>query len=526
MSSSTPTDAHLDRVPNRFDFLLALLLGLVSFGLYVRTLLPGLVPSDGAEFQTLAYVLDHAHTTGYEVYMLLARLFVFLPVKDVAYRVNLFSAFLGGGTIGFLYLAARTLSGSRWGAGLAAAALAVCSTFWSQAIIAEVYTAGSIFSAAILFLLLLWNETRRGRWLLLAGLLGGMAIGVHGSVLLVAPAVALLLLLNLKDLRNFWKPALVGTLLGILVMLAAFISVDMHESNASVINNYTASISRWDMTPDQIDSFAGRFTFLVFAKQWRSAMFSGEKGLVPQNMALLSKFFANDFALVVRLLILLGALVLVVRRPRLGLFFAAAVVFHLFYTLNYRIGDLYVFFISLYVLLLPLAAEGIALFEAGLKRLPGMAPRLFKPVLGACFILLALLPFSTARLDALRAGEVRFDFMWLPSNAELLRWHQTISFNAKSLPQNAVVLMGWDNLYGYAYAANVELNRPDLLFLEAYPYANKAGMADSLFVYLKAKMAKGCPVYAAERLDELERGGFTLKAKPVGVTEMFLVEQR
>ena len=71
--------------------------GFIAFGmavfsliLYIRTLVPGLLPGDSGEFQTLAYSVDHAHTTGYEVYILLAKLFTLIvPVNDVAYRVNL-----------------------------------------------------------------------------------------------------------------------------------------------------------------------------------------------------------------------------------------------------------------------------------------------------------------------------------------------------------------------------------------------------------------------------------------------------
>jgi hypothetical protein len=526
MAFSNIAGKGMNRAPTRVDLAIALGLGLAAFGLYFRTLLPGLLPNDGAEFQTLAYTLDHAHTTGYEVYMILARLFILLPAGSVAYRVNLFSAFMAAGTVGLLFLAARTLSGSRWGAALAAAALAVSGTFWSQAIIAEVYTAGSVFSAAILFLLLMWEETHRGVYLFSAGILGGMGIGVHGSVILAAPAVAVLLLLHIQDLRRWWKPALAGAGVGILLLVAAFTIVDLRETNASEMNTYISSISRWDMTPAQIDSYADRFAFLIFARQWRIEMFADPGTVVPQNFYTLGHFFNADFALPVRLLILIGWVGLLRRRPKLAVFFLAAVAFHLIYTLNYRIGDIYIFFISLYLLILPMAAEGVALFSRGLRRLPGRAASTLTPLVGALFILLALLPFSTARLDALRAGEIRFDFMGLPANYELTRWHQLIRFNTRSLPKNAVVLMGWENIYAYAYAANVELGRPDLLFIEAYPYAHKDGMADSLFDYLKGKMKNGCPVIAYERYDDLERGGFQLQSTTFGISEMFMVEER
>ena len=139
---------------DRLDSVLAIGLGLVSFSLYVRTLQPGLLPNDSAEFQALAYTLDHAHTTGYHVYLVLAKLFTLLPVGEIAYRVNLFSAFMGGFTVALVYLSGRVLSGSRWGGALGAAALSLSATFWSQATIAEVYTPGSVFTASILLLML------------------------------------------------------------------------------------------------------------------------------------------------------------------------------------------------------------------------------------------------------------------------------------------------------------------------------------------------------------------------------------
>jgi hypothetical protein len=85
------------------DHLLALILGVFFIGLYIRTLAPGLLQGDSGEFQILAYRLGHAHTTGYSVYLIMAKLFTFLPIGNIAYRVNMFSAFMGGITLGNLY---------------------------------------------------------------------------------------------------------------------------------------------------------------------------------------------------------------------------------------------------------------------------------------------------------------------------------------------------------------------------------------------------------------------------------------
>ena len=77
----------------RLDFAISLSLFSAVFTLYIRTLAPSLLYGDSAEFQTTAYTLGIGHPTGYPIYMLIAKLFTFLPVGEIAYRVNLFSAF-------------------------------------------------------------------------------------------------------------------------------------------------------------------------------------------------------------------------------------------------------------------------------------------------------------------------------------------------------------------------------------------------------------------------------------------------
>ncbi|MBK8822702.1 MAG: DUF2723 domain-containing protein [Anaerolineales bacterium] len=71
----------------RFEAGAALLIFSVSLTLYLRTLAPSLLYGDSAEFQTIAFTLGLGHPTGYPVYILLAKLFTFLPFGDIAYRV-------------------------------------------------------------------------------------------------------------------------------------------------------------------------------------------------------------------------------------------------------------------------------------------------------------------------------------------------------------------------------------------------------------------------------------------------------
>lgn len=86
--------------PDGRDYGLAVLIALLVLAIYVRTLAPDVLYSDSAEFQTLAYTLGTSHSTGYSVYLLLARVVGFLPLRSPAWRISLFSALCAAVTVG------------------------------------------------------------------------------------------------------------------------------------------------------------------------------------------------------------------------------------------------------------------------------------------------------------------------------------------------------------------------------------------------------------------------------------------
>ena len=141
--------------------------GLLAFGLFAATLalyLHTLAPSvaalfdDSLEFPLVVHRLAIAHPTGYPLYTLLGRLAVAAlgAWPNPAWAVNLLSALAAALTVALVYLATRELSRRRLPPLLGAVALACSPIFWSQAVVAEVYTLNSAFVAALLWLALLW----------------------------------------------------------------------------------------------------------------------------------------------------------------------------------------------------------------------------------------------------------------------------------------------------------------------------------------------------------------------------------
>ena len=151
---------------NRSNWAVAAVLSVLSLAVYTRTLAPGLLYGDSAELQTLSALPGMTHPTGYPVYILIGWVFGHLPFGDVAYNVNLMSTFFAAVTIGLLYLAGVVLIRRRRLPAVGAVAFAASYTFWSQAIIAELYAIAAAFIVAILLLLLCWHNDRNPRLLL------------------------------------------------------------------------------------------------------------------------------------------------------------------------------------------------------------------------------------------------------------------------------------------------------------------------------------------------------------------------
>ena len=168
----------------------------VAFAVYVRTLAPTVMWYDMGEFATASYVLGVAHNSGYPLYLLLGKLFTFLPVGDIAYRVNLMSAFFGAMTVFLLYMIVYHLTLRRSAAFIAALTIAVTSTLWSNATWAVSYDLNAFLTLLILFLLLKWRASGLISYLNLAALTFGLSLGNHRLILVVLLPLAYLIWLN------------------------------------------------------------------------------------------------------------------------------------------------------------------------------------------------------------------------------------------------------------------------------------------------------------------------------------------
>src|SRR5215203_210144 len=193
----------------------AIFVGILYIGTLAPTVLPYGAPDtlDSPMLQAEVSVLGVGHPTGYPTYMMLTHLFTYLPIGDSAYRVNLASAVYGLAAVLVVYLAGLRLGGRAVAAAAGALAFGLSGAFWSQAVIAEVYTLETLLVALVILFLLLWRDRRDSRYLLLCAILVGISLTHHlTSVLLVPAALAFVFL---TDRRVFSSKGLMLKSLGL-----------------------------------------------------------------------------------------------------------------------------------------------------------------------------------------------------------------------------------------------------------------------------------------------------------------------
>jgi len=186
----------LSAADRRVDMADCLLIFLVVFGNYLCSAPRTVMLDDDGFFIMAAWFNGVAHPPGYPLYTLLAHLATFLPFGSVAWRVHLFSALCGSLACVFLWKFARLLLESRLNAYVAALAFGFSSTFWSQSIVAEVYSLNMLFLFALLFLCIAYGQDprNRDRRPLLIAFLYGLSLTNHWPLMgLCTPALAAIL---------------------------------------------------------------------------------------------------------------------------------------------------------------------------------------------------------------------------------------------------------------------------------------------------------------------------------------------
>ncbi len=325
--------------------------GLFAFALYLATLAPTVLyytdrMKDSAVLPAIAYTLGISHPTGYPTYTLLTYLFTFLPFGDVAYRVNLASAVFGAGAVALLYAVGIRLSGRVVVAAAAGSlAFAVSGLFWSQAVIAEVYTLHALFLALNLLVLLVWREKRQDRYLLLAAFLIGLSMTHHLTSGLLLPAAALFVLLVEPRKVLEWKLVLGGAGLFLLALLP-YAYLPLRARMDPPLN--VEDPSNWE-----------RFEDLLTGGQFKDKMWAFGPAELPGRFLMYLDQLSGQLHWAVVAAGVVGFLYLLFRDRAAAVMLGFLYLGFLLYALEYDIDDVYFYFIPTYALLAVCASAGL-----------------------------------------------------------------------------------------------------------------------------------------------------------------------
>lgn len=349
-----------------------------AFFVYLATLAPTVTTNDAGRFQTASPVLGTGHPTGYPTFIMLGKLFTYLPIGDMAYRMNLMAALFGAVAMMLFFLLALELGGRILPSAGAALLTAFSATFWSQAVFAEVYTLHAAFVLGIFYVLLRWRRLG-GSWRVLgAALLYGVSLGNNAGMVLLAPAYAVLLL------GGRWRalsPKLIGVaVIEFLLGLSVYAYVPI-RGFAGAWHNYGDPVENWTDVWQLITG--ARFQGLMGGSLEDLAEGAGRfaAGLFTQAVP------PFGYALGLFLLVggIHGARRIYVRDTFVGAAIILALTITLLYAIAYQIDDIAVYYIPVYLFLglslavsvtdltehwrtlaplalVPMAAAGIALY--------------------------------------------------------------------------------------------------------------------------------------------------------------------
>ena len=170
--------------------------------------------------------------------MFLNFLFGQIPIKNLAYRINLMSAVFASFTVLLLYLVLQHLVHNTAIAFLTVLIFAFSRTFWSQAVVAEVYTLNACFLAVVILFFILWAQERRLAYFYAGCLLYAISFGNHLLMITVLPAIVVFVIVTDFHILRSKKTVMVITgclLIGMLPYTYTFLKLQGGSFRFSVV---------------------------------------------------------------------------------------------------------------------------------------------------------------------------------------------------------------------------------------------------------------------------------------------------
>ncbi|MCB8943890.1 MAG: DUF2723 domain-containing protein [Ardenticatenaceae bacterium] len=415
--------------------------------IYLLTMPHTVGRADTFEFQVVAPQLGIAHPTGYPLYLLLAKVFTFIPFGSVAWRINLASAVLALAALTILYLIILQLDFRPLPALLGAVAVGLTPTFWSQAIEAEVYALHALVVVVALWLILQIGDWGLGtgdwRLALVLAFVVGMGLTNHLTTVFLIPAAVAATIFALHkygSLKDVYRLLITDYWLLPKLLLAAIAPLTL----------YAYLPLRWAAVNEDRMGF-GRFVDWVIGGRFQGALQWSAWRTDFTRYEVVGRLFVENWGYVNLALAVVGLIYLLRRRWRTAVLLLITWFGFSFYALNYYVPDLAVFLIPAQLIIGICWAAGVMAI-GGIGRLETRDWRLGSSLQS----LVSSLLFLSVLLLAIR------HWPQLDRSAEdgLTQWGTAVLH--LPLAENAAILADSEKIAPLYYLQQAEGMRPDL----------------------------------------------------------------
>jgi 4-amino-4-deoxy-L-arabinose transferase-like glycosyltransferase len=337
MVTATLAPAPASRLGRAARIAAPIAVGVVATALGAWRLMPGVGYWDTAEFQTVPPILGTAHPTGYPSYVLLGWVasFVLTPFGDAAFRMNLLSAILVGVAAGITVDLVRILTRSIGLGIVAGLGLAATPIVWAIGTHADPHALHLVFVAALLWLLVRWEQVRAedppqaDGWLVAAAAVTGLSVGNHSLTLLLGMPIGLYVLAVEPRIVLRWRMLLACIVA--LIVPAVLVYLQLPLRGGAIPSLHAPLVY------GRPDTWEG-FKYVVLGEQFRGGI-SDPFGDLPRKLADVVDLATRQLG-PLAFLVAIGFLVTAIRLPPYALLTGSALLITCFFNAAYVNADI------------------------------------------------------------------------------------------------------------------------------------------------------------------------------------------
>lgn len=414
---------------------------LISFLVYILSLAPSIVFGDSADLIIAGYFWGVAHPTGFPLFTVLSKIFSFLPLGNIAFRFNLFSALFASLAVTVIYWTILTLTPNTdkeinriLPAVTGSLLFAFSYTFWSQSIITEFLSMEIFLISALILISLKWMESPRDRYIYSLSFLFALAVTHRSTTLFLA--LAFLYAVATARKRILLNPKKMAILLfAFLLGLSPYLYLPFSASRHPLRSwgDVTNVLNLWNH---------------ITGLEYRGHLFFFPSATIVDQLRAYYPLLLRQFTPALLGLALFGIYLLAKNRLSSLIFLTSLFFLNFAYAVNvYQISEPLFYGVGFLIIALWMGAGINLLLHSASKTSPFVS--------ASVAVIVAFLPV-----------------LLIGNNFELLRGkHDYFAYDYaqnifSSLAKNAILIFDGDNIFPLEYLQFVEKKRPDVAMIQ------------------------------------------------------------